>query len=284
VAGPPRKLVLAVIDGLKPAMLERAIASGRAPVLAAIVQRGAYVDSCCAAFPSVTPVCAATIATGVRQDEHRIASMNWYFREETRYVLAKSVGWGWLGYHAFLAAEALAEFVPPVLGLRQGILYTEWLPQRAGLALGDRAALVRRAASYARRLEECAAMEPAAASRRLQALPGIGPYTASAIAAIAFDRRTMPVDGNIERVVSRLYAVEDPLPQAKPLIQRLAATLLADTRAGDCAQALMDLGSSICTPGWPSSPTRTSSGLAPRPAGRHAGRAPSGPKGPTSAT
>jgi len=86
VAGPPRKLVLAVIDGLKPAMLERAIASGRAPVLAAIVQRGAYVDSCCAAFPSVTPVCAATIATGVRQDEHRIASMNWYFREETRYV------------------------------------------------------------------------------------------------------------------------------------------------------------------------------------------------------
>jgi A/G-specific adenine glycosylase len=89
----------------------------------------------------------------------------------------------------------------------------------------------------------------------LRSLPGIGPYTASAIAAIAFDRRTMPVDGNIERVVSRLYAVADPLPQAKPLIQQLAATLLADTRAGDeksragdSAQALMDLGSSICTP------------------------------------
>ena len=60
----------------------------------------------------------------------------------------------------------------------------------------------------------------------LRALPGIGPYTAAAIAAIAFDRRTMPVDGNIERVVSRLYAVEEPLPQAKPLIQQLAATLL----------------------------------------------------------
>ena len=57
-------------------------------------------------------------------------------------------------------------------------------------------------------------------------LPGIGPYTAAAIAAIAFDRRTMPVDGNIERVVSRLFAVEEPLPQAKPLIQQLAATLL----------------------------------------------------------
>ena len=85
----------------------------------------------------------------------------------------------------------------------------------------------------------------------LRALPGIGPYTAAAIAAIAFDRRTMPVDGNIERVVSRLFAVEELLPQAKPTIQRLAATLLGDCRAGDSAQALMDLGSSICTPKKP---------------------------------
>jgi A/G-specific adenine glycosylase len=85
----------------------------------------------------------------------------------------------------------------------------------------------------------------------LRALPGIGPYTAAAIAAIAFGRRTMPVDGNIERVVSRLFAVEEPLPQAKPLIQQLAATLLGDTRAGDSAQALMDLGSTICTPKKP---------------------------------
>lgn len=85
----------------------------------------------------------------------------------------------------------------------------------------------------------------------LRALPGIGPYTAAAIAAIAFDRHTMPVDGNIERVVSRLFAVEDELPQAKPLIQQLAATLLANSRAGDSAQALMDLGASICTPKKP---------------------------------
>jgi A/G-specific adenine glycosylase len=85
----------------------------------------------------------------------------------------------------------------------------------------------------------------------LRTLPGIGPYTAAAIAAIAFGRRTMPVDGNIERVVSRLYAVEEPLPQAKPLIQQLAATLLGPARAGDSAQALMDLGSSICTPKKP---------------------------------
>src|SRR5712671_2727134 len=80
----------------------------------------------------------------------------------------------------------------------------------------------------------------------LRALPGIGPYTAAAIAAIAFGRRTMPVDGNIERVVSRLFAVEEPLPLAKPLIKQLATTLLAGeekSRAGDSAQALMDLGS-----------------------------------------
>src|SRR4051812_12829545 len=82
----PPKLVLAVIDGLKPAMLERAIATGRAPALKAIVDRGTYVDECCAAFPSVTPVCAASIATGTRQDRHRIPSMNWYHREEGRYV------------------------------------------------------------------------------------------------------------------------------------------------------------------------------------------------------
>jgi len=89
----------------------------------------------------------------------------------------------------------------------------------------------------------------------LRALPGIGPYTAAAIAAIAFGRHTMPVDGNIERVVSRLFAVEEALPQAKPLIQHLAATLLGEsdvkTRAGDSAQALMDLGASICTPKKP---------------------------------
>jgi A/G-specific adenine glycosylase len=92
----------------------------------------------------------------------------------------------------------------------------------------------------------------------LRTLPGIGPYTAAAIAAIAFGRRTMPVDGNIERVVSRLFAIEEPLPQAKPLVRQFAETLLGEaragdekSRAGDSAQALMDLGASICTPKRP---------------------------------
>jgi type I phosphodiesterase/nucleotide pyrophosphatase len=82
----PRKLVLTVIDGLKPAMLERAVALGRAPTLKLIMERGAYVDDCVAAFPSVTPVCAASIATGVGPDQHRIPSMNWFSRQEGRYV------------------------------------------------------------------------------------------------------------------------------------------------------------------------------------------------------
>jgi predicted AlkP superfamily pyrophosphatase or phosphodiesterase len=81
-----KKLVLVVIDALKPAMLERAIATGRAPALARIRREGVYVDECAAAFPSVTPVCAATIATGVGPDSHWIPSMNWYHREEGRYV------------------------------------------------------------------------------------------------------------------------------------------------------------------------------------------------------
>lgn len=85
----------------------------------------------------------------------------------------------------------------------------------------------------------------------LRTLPGIGPYTAAAIAAIAFSRQTMPVDGNIERVVSRLFAVDEPLPKAKPRIRELAATLLWRSRAGDSAQALMDLGATICTPKKP---------------------------------
>jgi predicted AlkP superfamily pyrophosphatase or phosphodiesterase len=83
---PARKLVLVVIDALKPAMLERAIATGRAPALARIRQEGVYVDDCVAAFPSVTPVCAATITTGAGPEGHLIPSMNWYHREEKRYV------------------------------------------------------------------------------------------------------------------------------------------------------------------------------------------------------
>jgi A/G-specific adenine glycosylase len=85
----------------------------------------------------------------------------------------------------------------------------------------------------------------------LRALPGVGPYTAAAIAAIAFDRPANVVDGNVERVVARLFAVETPLPAAKPELTRLAASLVTDDRPGDWAQALMDLGATLCTPTSP---------------------------------
>jgi len=85
----------------------------------------------------------------------------------------------------------------------------------------------------------------------LLALPGVGPYTAAAVAAIAFDRRAVVVDGNVERVMARLHAVETPLPAAKPELKALAGSLTPDARPGDYAQAAMDLGATICTPTSP---------------------------------
>ena len=77
---PLTKLVLCVVDALKPSMLERAVATGRAPTLAELMRRGVYVNDCVSAFPSVTPTCAASIATGTGPAEHHIPSMNWFHR------------------------------------------------------------------------------------------------------------------------------------------------------------------------------------------------------------
>ena len=85
----------------------------------------------------------------------------------------------------------------------------------------------------------------------LRALPGVGAYTAAAVAAIAFDEPANVVDGNVERVMARLHAVEQPLPAAKPELKRLAGALVGPERPGDWAQALMDLGAMICRPKAP---------------------------------
>jgi A/G-specific adenine glycosylase len=85
----------------------------------------------------------------------------------------------------------------------------------------------------------------------LRELPGIGAYTATAIAAIAFDHRAAAVDGNVERVMARLYAVTEALPAAKPRLRELAEAVVPPHRAGDFAQAVMDLGATICTPRRP---------------------------------
>lgn len=83
-------------------------------------------------------------------------------------------------------------------------------------------------------------------------LPGVGPYTAAAIAAIAFDLPAVVMDGNVERVMARLHAITDPLPHSKPTLKELAAGLTPKSRPGDYAQAVMDLGATICTPKSPS--------------------------------
>ena len=85
----------------------------------------------------------------------------------------------------------------------------------------------------------------------LLALPGVGAYTAAAVASIAFGRATNVVDGNVERVMARLFAVETPVPAARPELKRLAGQFITDDRPGDWAQALMDLGATVCRPKSP---------------------------------
>ncbi|MDG4891431.1 A/G-specific adenine glycosylase [Mesorhizobium sp. WSM4887] len=111
--------------------------------------------------------------------------------------------------------------------------------------------------SRARNLKACADLVAQRGGRfpdteaGLKELPGIGAYTAAAIAAIAFDRPAAVVDGNVERVISRLYSVETPLSEAKPEIRALVEKLVPRARPGDFAQAMMDLGATICTPRRP---------------------------------
>jgi A/G-specific adenine glycosylase len=110
----------------------------------------------------------------------------------------------------------------------------------------------------ARNLYKCAGVVATAHGGRfpsteaeLLELPGVGPYTAAAIAAIAFGRVATVVDGNVERVMARLFAVTAPLPGSKVLLKELAASLTPSKRAGDYAQGVMDLGATVCTPKSP---------------------------------
>jgi A/G-specific adenine glycosylase len=112
--------------------------------------------------------------------------------------------------------------------------------------------------SRARNLKKCADFVAAELDGRfpdtedgLRALPGIGPYTAAAIAAIAFDRPAAVVDGNVERVMTRLFAIATPLPEAKAEVRAALLPLVPRNRPGDFAQAMMDLGATICTPKRP---------------------------------
>ncbi len=91
-----------------------------------------------------------------------------------------------------------------------------------------------------------------ASEAELRKLPGIGPYTGAAITAIAFGQRAIVVDGNVERVMARYFAVREPLPASKSILRAHAASLIKENRPGDYAQAVMDLGAIVCTPKNPS--------------------------------
>lgn len=111
--------------------------------------------------------------------------------------------------------------------------------------------------SRARNLKKCADLVADRGGKfpntenELKMLPGIGDYTAAAIAAIAFNRPSAVVDGNVERVITRLYAIETMLPAAKPEIKALVKAMVPTDRPGDFAQAMMDLGATLCTPRRP---------------------------------
>jgi A/G-specific adenine glycosylase len=137
--------------------------------------------------------------------------------------------------------------------------FTERWPKVTDLAAADDAAVMAAWAGlgyYARARNLLAAARAVAASgghfpdseAGLRALPGFGPYTAAAVAAIGFGRRAVVIDANVERVVARLFAIREPLPGAKGAIRAAAEAITPTARAGDFAQAMMDLGSAICVP------------------------------------
>lgn len=142
--------------------------------------------------------------------------------------------------------------------------FTERWPSVSALAAADPDDIMKAWAglgyySRARNLRKCAEAVAGEYGGRfpdtvegLLALPGVGAYTAAAIAAIAFDRPAAVVDGNVERVIARLEAIDTPLPEAKAAIRAAVEALAPDKRPGDFAQAMMDLGATICTPKRPS--------------------------------
>jgi A/G-specific adenine glycosylase len=165
-------------------------------------------------------------------------------------------------YRVWLSEIMLQQTTVATVG-RYFVAFTRRWPQVEDLAAADLDDVLREWAGLgyyarARNLHACAKMVANELGGRfpeteegLQSLPGVGPYTAAAIAAIAFNRPAAAVDGNVERVMSRLRAIEEPLPASKPSIRAATLDLVPDDRPGDFAQALMDLGATICTPKSP---------------------------------
>jgi A/G-specific adenine glycosylase len=203
----------------------------------------------------------AAARTGGEGTSIGAAVLAWYDRERRLLPWRAEPGEAADGYRVWLSEVMLQQTTVKAVLPRYDVFLRRW-PDVTALAraeLGEVLAAWAGLGYYARarNLHACARIVSERGGKfpedeaGLRKLPGIGDYTAAAIAAIAFGKRATPVDGNIERVVARLFAVTTPLPAAKAEIRALAETLTPDDRAGDFAQAMMDLGATICTPRRP---------------------------------
>ena len=188
--------------------------------------------------------------------------LGWYDRHRRRLPWRAEPGEAPTPYHVWLSEIMLQQTTVVTVGPYFRDFIARW-PTVAALAAADRDDVLARWAGlgyYARARNLHAAARIVAADHggrfprdvaALQELPGIGPYTAAAIAAIAFDAPVAAVDGNVERVLARHRALETPPARAKAEFRRIAQSLVPDKRAGDFAQAMMDLGATVCTPRGP---------------------------------
>ncbi len=165
-------------------------------------------------------------------------------------------------YHVWLSEVMLQQTQVTTVGKYFSEFINRW-PTIEALARADEADVLKAWAGLgyyarARRLKQCAGEIMQCHngclpenSDALKQLPGIGEYTAAAIAAIAFDEPVAVIDGNVERVMARLYRIKTPFPKAKPAVKHLLDEILDQARPGEFAQAMMDLGATMCTPNNP---------------------------------
>jgi A/G-specific adenine glycosylase len=210
-------------------------------------------------MPALARSASATVSKpGATRENLRKSLLNWY-DEGGRELPWRVRGGRAEPYRVWLSEVMLQQTTVAAVGPYFTKFVARW-PTVAALAAAAREDVLEAWAglgyySRARNLHAAAQMLARDGFPREEAgwrkLPGVGAYTAAAIAAIAFDEATNVVDGNVERVIARLRAVEAPLPDAKAKLRELAAELVAGDRPGDWAQALMDLGATICTPKAP---------------------------------
>lgn len=205
------------------------------------------------------------MAQKTRKNKEKPAAIDllgWYDQHRREMPWRAKAGRKANAYHVWLSEIMLQQTTVATVGPYFLKFIARW-PDLRSLAKADLDEILRMWAGLgyyrrARGLHECAAKLIACydgkfpqTESELLSLPGIGPYTASAILSIAFDRPANVVDGNVERVMARLFSVKHPMPQAKKKLKELALSCLPESRFGDYAQALMDLGATVCTPRSP---------------------------------